>query len=521
MTLTSAGTRTRPARSPMSRPLRWVIATVGVGLLAFLAVVGWFTVSYFTMAIDTVGEVDFDRELAIPALAESEVEDGVRTFELTMQSGVSDLGQGSATPTWGLNGAHLGPTLRATRGEHVQVRVTNDLDEASTLHWHGMHLPAEMDGGPHQMIPPGQTWSPDWLIDQPAASLWYHPHPHGETARHVYQGLAGMFILDDEDEASLALPRDYGVDDIPLIVQDRKFNSDGSLNASPALMQSAGITGDTVLVNGTPGAYFEVTTQTVRLRILNGSNTRPYNFSFEDDRSFSVIGTDGGLLEAPVELSELQLSAGERAEIVVSFEAGEQVRLQSGPSDTRDRLAGGADHLDILQFRAAEQLGGLAQVPERLVDVPRTEEPSAVRTRDFELSGISINGELMEMTRIDEVVTLGDTEIWNVTNLDGQTHNFHVHDVQFQILDIDGREPPPHLRGWKDTVWLPRGQQFRLIMTFTGYASDEWPYMYHCHVLRHEDQGMMGQFLVVEPGQSTDPTDYTLETDHDHGAHGR
>ncbi|WP_434740619.1 multicopper oxidase family protein [Micromonospora sp. SH-82] len=511
----------RRRRSPTRRVIvRVAAAVVAACLLVAAGVTTWFAVSYLTIPVNTVGAVDFDRALDIPPLAQSRVEDGVRTFDLTMQSGEADLGRGSPTPTWGIDGPHLAPTIRAARGERVEVRVTNDLDEASTLHWHGMHLPAEMDGGPHQMIAPGETWAPGWVVDQPAATLWYHPHPHGTTADHVYRGLAGMFILDDEDESALALPRDYGVDDIPLIVQDKKFDDDGTLDTSTSFMHSTGIIGDTVLVNGTPGPYFDVTTRTVRLRILNGSNVRPYNFGFEDDRAFSVIGTDGGLLEAPIRLDRVQLSPGERAEIVVPFTAGERVRLQSGPSDTGDRLAGGADHLDIIEFRAAERLAGTTQVPGQLVDVPRIDESSAARTRNFDLSGVSVNGRTMDMARIDNVVTLGETEIWAVTNVDGQTHNFHVHDVQFQILDIGGREPPPHLRGWKDTVWLPQGQRIRLIMTFTDYADDETPYMYHCHILRHEDQGMMGQFVVVEPGRSTDPSDYRLPVHHGHGSHG-
>ncbi len=500
------------------RFLKWTAASVGVGALAAAGGGAWVGVTYLNASIDTRGNVDFNRRLAVPKEAQSRVENGARVFDLAIRHGEADFGQGVMTPTWGINGPNLAPTIRAERGEQVQIRVTNQLDEASTLHWHGMHLPAEMDGGPHQMIDPATTWTPDWLIDQPAATLWYHPHPHGRTAAHVYRGLAGLFIIDDADEASLDLPRNYGLDDIPIIVQDRKFHSDGTLDASTSWIQSTGIIGDTVLVNGTPGAYFEVTTHTVRLRILNGSNTRPYNFAFEDNRDFSLIGTDGGLLKAPVELSNIQLSPGERAEVIVAFAPGEQVRLQSGPSDGGDRLAGGEDHLDIMQFRAADQLDGITGVPTELVDVPRLDESAAVRTRNFELSGYAINNQTMDMSRIDEVVTLGDTEIWTVTNLDGQTHNFHIHDVQFQILDIDGREPPPQLQGWKDTVWVQQGEPVRLIMRFTDYASNEWPYMHHCHMLRHEDQGMMGQFLVVDPGQSTNPADYRLGTDH--GSHG-
>ncbi|HWV50649.1 MAG TPA: multicopper oxidase domain-containing protein [Microbacterium sp.] len=517
--MTGVSTGRGSLRPPLRRALIWTAIVVASCLVIGIGVVGWFAVSYFSASINTIGKVDFDRELEIPPLAESRVEDGVRIFDLTMQRGESDLGQGTMTPTWGINGPHLAPTLRAEQGERVQVNVTNGLDEASTLHWHGMHLPAEMDGGPHQKVAPGGTWTPTWMIDQPAASLWYHPHPHGETAEHVYRGLAGMFIIDDEEESALALPRQYGVDDIPLIVQDRKFHDDGTLDTSTSFMQSTGIIGDTVLVNGTPRPYFEITTRTVRLRILNGSNARPYNFTFDDDRTFSIIGTDGGLLEASVEASSIQLSPGERAEIIAPFTPGEQVRLQSNPSDGGDRLAGGEDHLDIIQFHTAEQLGGPATVPAQLTEVPRMDEATATRTRTFDLSGYAINNQMMDMGRIDEVITLGDTEIWTVTNIDGQTHNFHIHDVQFQILDIGGHRPPPHLQGWKDTVWLKQGESVRLIMTFADYASETTPYMYHCHMLRHEDNGMMGQFLVVPPGSSTNPVEYHTGAEHEHHGH--
>ena len=518
--MTGRSQRKRKQRTVAQKALRQLLLLGLTGAAVFVGVAAWFGIAYFRMPVDTVDTVEFERELEVPPLADSELVDGVRTFDLTMQTGETDLGQDQLTPTWGINGSYLGPTIRANRGEQVQFRIDNELSESTTLHWHGMHLPAEMDGGPHSMIEPGETWTPEWLVDQPAASLWYHPHPHGRTASHVYMGLAGMFIIDGEEEAALHLPRDYGVDDLPLIVQDRKFNNDGTLDMSSSWMQSAGVIGDTTLVNGTPGAYFDVTTETVRLRILNGSNTRPYNFAFEDDRAFHIIGSDGGLLEAPVEQRNVQLSPGERAEIVVTFEPGEEVRLQSGPTDTADQLAGGADHLDIMQLRAGDDLGGVGELPEELVEVDRLEETSAAQERDFALSGTAINGRSMDMNRVDEVITMGDTEIWNVENVDGQTHNFHIHDVQFQILDIDGEEPPPHLRGWKDTIWLPPGQEFRLIMTFTDFASDEWAYMYHCHILRHEGQGMMGQFLVVEPGESTNPDDYELDyPDHEHAGH--
>ncbi|GAB4085234.1 hypothetical protein GCM10028784_18640 [Myceligenerans cantabricum] len=149
-------------------------------------------------SVTPVRAAEFDTALAIPPLARSWVVDGVRTFDLTAQSGTTEFRPGVETPTWGFDGPYLGPTLRAERGEQVAVHVTNELDEPTSVHWHGMHLPPAMDGGPHQEIAPGGTWEPTWRIDQPAATLWYHPHPHGTTEEHVYRGLAGLFLLDDD-----------------------------------------------------------------------------------------------------------------------------------------------------------------------------------------------------------------------------------------------------------------------------------------------------------------------------------
>lgn len=469
------------------------LALVGGGFVAWAAWTAW------SSPIDTRGDVSFVNPLAIPPLAESTVIDGERVFDLALRTGTTDLGHGD-TPTWGVNADHLGPTLRASRGERVRMRVVNGLPEATTLHWHGMHLPAEMDGGPHQPILPQQRWEPHWEIDQSAATLWYHPHPHGDTAHHVARGIAGLFIIDDPTEAALDLPRSYGVDDIPLLVTDHQFNDDATFDLDPGMFRSAGIVGDTISVNGTTAPYLNITTQRVRLRLLNASTTRPYNFAFDDNRRFDMIASDGGLLDAPVPLTAIQLSVGERAEIIVTVEPGERLVLRSGPSDTGDRLAGGADHLDIIELRAAATLAPSSQVPKRLVDQHRLDPDQAAVTRHFELSGVSINGRTMNMARIDHASTVGEIEIWEITNRDGGSHNFHVHDAQFHIVDIGGRDPPPELSGRKDTVWIRPDETVRIVIQFNDYTSSNVPYTFHCHTLRHEDQGMMGQFLVVEPG---------------------
>jgi blue copper oxidase len=452
----------------------------------------------------------FARKLAVPPLASSHRHGKDVTFDLRVREGRSDFGRGVMTRTWGINGNYLGPTLRARRGDRVTIHVINGLTESTTMHWHGMHLPARMDGGPHQLIAPGSTWSPNWTIRQPAATLWYHPHPDGRTADQVYRGLAGMFIIDDAQAARLALPHRYGVDDIPAIIQDKLFGSDGQLQRSPRGISNVGLLGDTILVNGTPSPYQPVTTQRIRLRLLNASNARVYNLGFSDNRDFALIGTDGGLLRAPVPLTRIELAPGERAEIVVTMHPREHVVLHSyppalGAGFIADRLAGGDDSFDVLQLRAANRLAQSSALPHHLVEVPALSAESATRTRTFELGDDEINGHHMDMGRIDQTVTLGATEIWRVTNHDGSPHTFHVHGFQFQILDQNGAPPPPALRGWKDTVYVAPETDIRLIMHFTDYADPTWPYMFHCHILQHEDAGMMGQFLVLAPGQQPAP----------------
>jgi FtsP/CotA-like multicopper oxidase with cupredoxin domain len=407
------------AGRPRSRFWRIVRRVLIVLAALLLTVGGLFGYAWYTAPVDTVGKVPFEQPLAIPPLAESHVDDdGRRVFDLTAQQSTTELMPGTVTETWGYNGGYLGPTLRAERGEDVVVNVTNNLDETTTVHWHGMHLPAAMDGGPHQPIAPGETWSPSWTIDQPAATLWYHPHPHGETEDHIYRGLAGLLILDDPDSsAAKRLPHDYGVDDIPVIVQDKRFD-DGDLTYGRSWFSGSGRLGGTLLVNGTYGPYLDVTTELVRLRLLNASTARVYDFGFSDDREFDVVATDGGLLPGPVATNRIMLSPGERA------------------------------------------------------------------------------------------------EIWAITNRDRNVHNFHVHDTQFQIADVDGHAPPTELAGWKDTVLLRPNTTTRIALRFSDYTDPDVPYMYHCHLVYHEDQGMMGQFVVVGPEESTGDIDSSEHSDH-------
>ncbi|MFT7837810.1 multicopper oxidase domain-containing protein [Saccharothrix sp. BKS2] len=270
--------------------------------------------------------------------------------------------------------------------------------------------------------------------------------------------------------------------------------------------------GDEILVTGTIGPYFDVTTRLVRLRLLNGSNARLYDFGFSDDRSFSLVATDGGLLAEPWETTRLHLSPGERAEVVVAFRPGERVELRSHPSDhggSLGRLDGFDDRLDICRFRAAGTLADDTELPAVLAVVPDLAGEAVAEERSFVLASDRINGRSMAMDRIDFGVRGGTVEVWEVTNDNGYLHNFHVHDVRFQVLAVDDETPEPPLRGRKDTVLLLQEKRYRLAMRFGDHTDPNVPYVYHCHLPQHEDEdedededeGMMGQFVVLGEGE--------------------
>jgi FtsP/CotA-like multicopper oxidase with cupredoxin domain len=385
------------------------------------------------------------------------------------------------------------------------MRVRNDLPEATTIHWHGMHLPAAADGGPHQPIQPGTTWTPSWRIDQPAATLWYHPHPHETTEDHLYRGVAGLFLLDDPEAG--ALPDRYGVDDVPVILQDKRFDRDGNLDFGQSPFSPIGRLGDQLLVNGTHDPHLNITSQRVRLRLLNASTARVYDIGFADDRTFELVATDGGLMERPHPTTRVPLSPGERAEIVAEFQPGERVVLRSFPPDLgldrfQGRFAGADDSFDLLQLRAATTLTPSPPVPDPLTRHQGLDEAEVLTTRGLALNGSSrINDRRMDLGRVDQTATVDTTERWEVTNRSGNPHNFHVHGVRFKVAADAGGPPPPALAGWKDTVFLPPGGTVRLLVQMPGYADPAMPYMFHCHLLQHEDNGMMGQFVVVQPGQ--------------------
>lgn len=434
---------------------------------------------------DSTGE----NELFIPPIIEKSEDDEV-DYEIIAQEGKTDFYEKVETETYGYNGDILGPTLRLTEGETVKVRVGNELSEPTTFHWHGLEIPGSEDGGPQQEVLPGEEKIVTLKADQQAASLWYHPHPHELTAKQVFKGLSGMLYVDEKEESSL--PSEYGVDDVPLILQDRLFDDDDQLDYE-ALMNSDGTIGDTSIVNGTLNPKLTVTKPMMRFRILNGANARNYTVRLSNGAKFMQIAGDGGKLGEPVEVDEITLSSSERAEIIVDFSA----------FDAADDIALVDEEGSILlPFERDDNLVNEGQALEWEADEPfiSEKEKALPVSKEIELYGmmdqVTINGKKFDPERIDFKQKQGKTEVWEVYNkpdeMGGMIHPFHIHGTQFKILSRDGKPVDPKEEGLKDSVLIEPDETVQLLVTFP----EKGIFMFHCHILEHEDNGMMGQVEV-------------------------
>jgi len=450
------------------------------------------------------------------------------SFDLNVQNGSVQFFDGINTPTYGINGAILGPTIIVNKWDWITLNVTNSLTgtgNSTTMHWHGLHVPSTADGGPHQVIEQGATWSPQFQILNNASTFWYHPHGLGKTDLQVARGLAGFFIVKDSAEAELNLPRTYGVDDFPIVVQTKAFD---------ILYQVAIATQDDTLVcvNGTVDPYLDAPAQVIRLRLLNGASMRVYNFGFTNDKEFNLIGTDGGLLDNTLPLNRLMLAPGERGEILLDLQGmeGQTIYLMSNSSELVNGIYGaatvtgmmggeipdynlnplnGAD-FKILQINVVAQTADpVLTIPDALVenehltvyDNTRTFnlQPDEMMDPDGQVMGpFNINGVHFDMEVINEIIYINDVEKWRIQNNTGIAHPFHIHDIQFTVDNINGGPVPLNLQGLKDVVMVMPMSYVEVIAKFEDFANDEVPYMYHCHMLHHEDDGMMGSFLVVD-----------------------
>ncbi|HOY77938.1 MAG TPA: multicopper oxidase domain-containing protein [Hyphomonadaceae bacterium] len=462
--------------------------------------------------------------LPIPELVDARNQNGA--IKLIAAEGQHAFLPGRPTKTYGFSAPYLGPVVRIHKGDEVEFTVENRLDRAATAHWHGVLVPAALDGGPHALIRPGGIWRPVLKIDQPETTAWYHSHPHGDTGRQVYMGLAGLMIVEDGTGERLGLPRSYGIDDLPIILQDRQIDPDGSLVYSaggPARMM--GMRGDTLLVNGAISPVAKVPRGLVRLRLLNAANARTFDLKFTDGRTFHVIASDGGYLHTPVGMTSLIIAPSERFEVLVDFSNGKAGILETAPDGNMMRgmsggmMAGLGESVGgpLMSFEPHPTSAATASVlPQTLVPLAAVDPSRAIRRRRVSLDmgpsmmrgqgpgggmrmgggmgpPMGINGQTYDMSRIDFAPKVGDTEVWEVTpNM--MAHPFHVHGVIFHVLSIGGKAPAPYLAGGKDTILL--NEPAELLMTFTQPAARDFPFMFHCHILEHEDGGMMGQYTT-------------------------
>jgi spore coat protein A len=459
---------------------------------------------------------------------------------------------------WGYDGSYPGTTIEARRDQTVTVVWRNQLRNLedgnlrtvhalpvdtclhgpdvtgntprTVTHLHGGHVGPESDGDPDASFPPGQQ-SPVYIYPniQQASTLWYHDHSLGLTRLNVYMGLAGFYLIRDSQEDALNIPR--GANEIPLAIQDRSFNADGSLKHMS--MWEEHFIGDFITVNGKVWPYLDVARGKYRFRVLNGSGSRAYRLSLSNGATFWQIGTDNGLLPAPVPLTELTIIPGERADIVIDFApytAGTQITLlNSAPVP----FPGGDSQTiipNVMKFKVGSAIGDTDPLPATLVPFTPIPESEATVTRDLVLRRAPVTSECpshatgmwmindLMWDDITEFPRLGSTEIWSWINRSGVTHPMHMHLVSFQILDrqdfdivqgvvtpVGPRVPPPaNEAGWKDTVAAAPNQITRVIARFENFYG---LFPYHCHILEHEDHEMMRQFQVTcePPSVGIDP----------------
>ncbi|MEY2829671.1 MAG: hypothetical protein RIQ33_1529 [Bacteroidota bacterium] len=457
------------------------------------------------------------------------------TFNLTIQDGVTQFYPGINTPTYGINGSLLAPTLLFNKGDVVTLNVTNTLTgngNSTTIHWHGLHVPASADGGPHQIINQGTTWSPSFKVLNQAATFWYHPHGMNKTDLHVAKGIAGMIIVKDTIESKINLPRTYGVDDFPIIIQTKDFDILHQIAISTQ-------TDTAHIVNGVINPYLNAPSQVIRLRLLNGSSGKTFMLGFSNNMNFHLIATDGGLLDSSQTMNRIRLSNGERAEILVDFSlfSGGNIYLKNFGSELVHGIQGadsvGDNSINFIPNYYTNPLNGgdydllkinfIAPTSSPVMNIPAALTPlstipisSATHNRyfifdtitgmgimpNFAAGPFAINQKLFEMDSINETVYLNTTETWTLINKTMVAHPFHIHDVEFLIVDINGNLPTKFQQGWKDVVLVMPGDTVRFITKFEDFADDHIPYMYHCHVLHHEDDGMMGSFVVIDTTQN-------------------
>lgn len=435
----------------------------------------------------------------VPVLRDLSPAPNTVEVELTAAPARLPLRPGAETDVYAYNGRVPGPTLEVREGDRVVVHFRNDLAEPTTVHWHGLHIPFASDGSPFHPVAPGERRDYVFTVRPGSAgTYWYHPHPHHHTGAQVGRGLYGAVIVRAADD-----PLPASLPEKLLILSDNRFRADGSLDfAEPDSPQAAvdrenGREGPVLLVNGEVMPTLTIRSGEVqRWRVVNTSAARVYRLSLPG-HTFLHVGSDGGLFERPVETSEVVVAGAERVELLVrgTGPPGSRAVLQTLPYDRYIPQTRPADwyqprELLTLRYSEAPPVARVA-LPPRLRPVPVLDPAQATATRVMVLTQHLINGRSHDMDRVDVSAPLGATEIWEVENLVGMDHPFHLHGFQFQVLDRNGVPEP--FRSWKDVVNVPKHETVRFIVRYDDYPG-KW--MFHCHILDHEDHGMMGVLEV-------------------------
>ena len=460
-------------------------------LLAATALVGACLASAAAPPAEAVAVVPFSRPLVIPKV--------LTGSNITLTARLADVQilPGAKTKMWTYNGTFPGPTIRRPTGQTTTVTLVNDLPPEAgdlTLHNHGNHSTPENDGLPDDRLATNGGGSVTYTYtgteaggNERGATQWYHDHRMMLTGRNVWMGLAGFYIIDDPADPQ-TLPK--GSFDVPLMLTDRTFDANNQISYHPD--GNVGLTGNRILVNGVPQPYFNVSDRKYRLRILNASNARSYTLALSNGQAFTQIGTESGLLPAPVKRTKIEIAPAERVDVVIDFarKLGQKIVLQN--------LAADGSLRQLMQFRVMKHQIDPSSIPSRLRALPKLDATSAVtRTFVFSRSRTTgqwlINGLAYDPNRIDADPKLGTTETWIFKNGSSSNHVVHLHDVDQQLVSRNGVPARPWER-MKESWNLAIGETIVLRVKFTDNLGK---FVFHCHILEHEDDAMMAQMEVV------------------------
>ncbi|MFK0259436.1 multicopper oxidase family protein [Streptomyces sp. NPDC090445] len=431
----------------------------------------------------------------LPVLTPYSTHGGVDAYRVTVKEVSREILPGVQTKVLTYDGHFPGPVLRARSGRQVTVRHRNTLHMPISVHLHGADVSPENDGAPMDTVAPGTARTYTYPNRQPNATLWFHDHAHHMEAEHVYRGLSGTYVLTDDTERALPLPS--GQYEMPIALRDARFDENGQLVYR--MDDFRGRT--TLLANGRPSPYVEVAARKYRFRLLNTSNLRFLKLRLADGGQMVQIGSDGGLLERPFTTDTIPLSPAERADVVIDFSrypVGTKIVLQNMPGP------GTTEPGNVLRFDVVRTAPDPSRIPDVLRTLPAVDalpEPAVERkiVLSMDEDGRTeargfMDGLQWDPDRIDQTVTFGTSEIWTVTNANQRIpHNFHMHLVQFRVLERNGVPAAPAEAGLKDTVQLFPGETVKLHATFDSHRGT---YVYHCHLLDHSAMGMMANFRV-------------------------